>query len=77
MKVKVTSLIYLGIIIILSSLLYDLLFIGIPYQDPTPEMLEHRATQYQLRNLLFWIGLTVSVIGTVGVILRKVKQRKK
>lgn len=64
---------FMGIAIVLSGFVYDMLFAGIPYQDPTPELQArydfHSAVAgwfYKTGGILFLLGLIA-----VPIIFRK------
>lgn len=66
-----------GIVIVMSGFVYDVLFAGIPYQDPTPELQArydfHSSVAgwfYKAGGILFLIGLIA-----IPIILKKTKQR--
>ena len=65
-----------GIVIVMSGFVYDVLFAGIPYQDPTPELQArydfHSAVAgwfYKTGGILFLVGLIA-----IPIILKKTKQ---
>ena len=56
----------LGVVVILAGFVYDVLFAGIPYQDPTPELAAryalHSAVAEAIRGaggIIFGLGLLV------------------
>jgi len=67
----------IGILIVISGFVYDVLFAGIPYQDPTPELQAqynfHSSVAgwfYKTGGILFLVGLIA-----IPIILKKTKQR--
>jgi len=68
---KARKLIILGIITILAGFVYDILFAGIPYQDPTPAMLASYNFHAQVASVIRWSGLFVLTTGITFAILRK------
>jgi hypothetical protein len=68
-----TNLIF-GIIVIVGAFVYDVLFAGIPYQDPTPEMTASYIFHSQVAAVGYVIGLFI-LLGTVAIcISRSVKK---
>ena len=66
----------IGILIVMSGFVYDVLFAGIPYQDPTPELQAryefHSCVAgwfYKAGGILFMGGLLV-----IPIILKRTKQ---
>jgi len=64
LKVLATPLIGLGIIV--AGFIYDIMFAGIPYQDPTPELL---ASWEFHSNVAFWIMTAGLAIFSIGLFL--------
>lgn len=64
LKILATPLI--GLAIIVAGFVYDIMFAGIPYQDPTPELL---ASWKFHSSVAFWIMTTGLVIFSVGLFL--------
>ncbi len=61
-----------GIILILTGFVYDVLFAGIPYQDPTPAMLANYNLHSQIASIIRWSGVGISIIGGLALIIRRV-----
>jgi len=66
----------IGILIVVSGVVYDVLFAGIPYQDPTPELQArydfHSSVAgwfYKVGGILFLAGLLA-----IPIVLKKTKQ---
>lgn len=57
MKYKVAILI--GLFLLFSGVLYEFFFIGLPYQDPTPEIVEKVLRQQKIKSLFYY---TASVV---------------
>lgn len=66
---------YLGLALIIGSGVYDFVFIGIPFQDPTPELIALREQQYFIKDLIWYSGAILALLGIIGVFI--VKLRKK
>jgi len=60
-----------GIIIIIMGLFYDLIFAGIPYQDPTPVMAQKYTYHRTIAETIELIGIVIILISLLGISLRK------
>jgi len=60
-----------GIAIILIGFVYDVLFAGIPYQDPTPVLVARYEFHSQIASIIRWSGLIISMIGGIAAIFRR------
>ena len=70
-------LLVVGICLVLGGFTYDLVFAGIPYQDPTPEM----SASYDLQSHIA-LAIVVAGLGSIGVgsvvgIARLVSRRRR
>ncbi len=63
-------LIALGTIIVFAGFLYDLLFAGIPYQDPTPALAASYDFHSQIASIICWSGLSICIIGGMAMLIR-------
>lgn len=59
------GLILLGAAILIAGFIYDALFAGIPYPDPTPALQAGYDFHSQVASLIRWSGLGLSLIGLV------------
>ncbi len=62
--------ILVGILVIFAGLVYDVLFAGIPYQDPTPALAAQYAFHAQIASMIRWSGFWISIAGGVALIVR-------
>ena len=69
-------LILLGIAIIFAGFVYDVLFAGIPYQDPTPAMTASYNFHAQVASIIRWSGLGICILGGVIWIIRRMVGKK-
>ena len=61
-----------GIIIIFIGFVYDVLFAGIPYQDPTPALQARYDFHSQIASIIRWSGLGICMLGgMVGITRRR------
>lgn len=73
-KIWSIGLVVLGLIAIFSGFLYDVVYAGIPYPDPTPAMLASYNFHSQVASIIRWGGLCISAIGGSVMILRKLSK---
>lgn len=62
-------LIVLGVGVIFAGFVYDILFAGIPYQDPTPALEARYIFHSQIASIIRWSGAGICVIGAVAVLV--------
>lgn len=55
-----------GITVFLTGLFYDVMFAGIPYQDPTPELAAEYAARSSDANILYSAGAFLLVAGILA-----------
>lgn len=71
---KIKHLILIGVALILASLAFDIMFIGIPPQDPSAEMILKRNRLYSISSKILYSGfflLAVSLLLLIGKKVRK------
>ncbi len=69
-----------GILLIIIGFVYEVMFAGIPYQDPTPLMIQkfnfHKTIAIKIESF----GLIIMLISLLGIIVKKfiahLKKRK-
>ncbi len=64
-----------GLFLLLSGFVYDVMFAGIPYQDPTPEMSARYAHHARIASSTYWLGFGVFLLGLLAGIVRFVVRR--
>ena len=64
-------LIILGIVTIFAGFIYDVLFAGIPYQDPTPAMTANYDFHAWIASIIRWSGMAFIIFGGIIIIFRK------
>lgn len=57
------ALIVIGVMTMLVGFVYDVLFAGIPYQDPTPELMATFNLHSQIAATIRWVGMSVCLAG--------------
>jgi hypothetical protein len=75
-RLRPIPLITVGILIFLGGFLYDVLFAGIPYQDPTPELSAAYRYHARIASVLCWAGLSVFGLGLVAAITQFVRHSR-
>jgi hypothetical protein len=64
-----------GVLIVFGGFIYDVMFAGIPYQDPTPELSARYARHAHIASMIRWLGGGAFLIGIVAGIIRRVAQK--
>lgn len=64
-------LILMGILTVIGGFLYDVIFAGIPYQDPTPEMSARYDHHAGIASILRWSGAALCLLGMIGGVIRR------
>jgi hypothetical protein len=72
-KIRIRYFIFAGIAIVVAGFLYDFLYVGIPYQDPPPELLKKYNENQKIAGNLIDTGFLVLLIAIIGAIVRKIK----
>lgn len=67
----------LGFSMILIGFVYDALFAGIPYQDPTPELLAQWEYQRSVAGLFYKTGGIVLLMGVLAAPIIWIRIRRK
>jgi len=69
---KTIGLPFIGFAIVLLGLFYDVLFAGIPYQDPTPELQAQYDFHSSVAGLIYKTGGIALLLGLLAIpIIRK------
>ncbi len=68
----------LGIVIVIMGFVYDVLFAGIPYQDPTPELQARYDFHSSVAGMFYKTGGIVFLVGLVAIpfIWKRAKKKK-
>ncbi len=61
-----------GLMLLLAGFVYDVVFAGIPYQDPTPELAAGYARHADTAACMFRSGAAVFVAGLVAALIQLV-----
>ena len=65
-----------GLCLIISGFVYDVLFAGIPYQDPTPELLATWEFHKGIADIFYRTGGLVLLIGIIATPFIWIRLRK-
>ena len=52
-----------GLLLMVGGFIYDVLFAGIPYQDPTPELSANYARHSHIASTIRWCGGWLFLLG--------------
>lgn len=66
-----------GLLLVLSGFVYDVLFAGIPYQDPTPEIQARYDFHSFIAGLFYKPGGVVLLLGLMTIPIIWIKTKKK
>jgi hypothetical protein len=58
-----------GFLTLATGVVYDLMFAGIPYQDPSPELQARYRFHSRVAGVLLGTGLILAVVGSAGATL--------
>ena len=75
--IKVAGLPIAGLVIVVIGFIYDILFAGIPYQDPTPEIQARYELHSSVAGLFYKTGGVVLLLGLLAIPLIWIKTGKK
>ncbi|MCB0429947.1 MAG: hypothetical protein H6585_06820 [Flavobacteriales bacterium] len=62
-----------GLFFIASGFVYDIACINLPFQDPTPEIINKRISQQKTLYWLYYIGMLLMTTGVLQRMTRKLK----
>jgi hypothetical protein len=66
---------YFGCIILISAVIYDILFAGIPYLDPTPDMRMRWEFHKGIASYLYFIGVFMFIAGILATAFAYIKNK--
>ena len=64
--------ILVGIVLVIAGFIYDVLFAGIPYPDPTPELAARYAYHASIAAAIRWCGGAIFLAGLFARLIRKI-----
>ncbi|RMH02418.1 MAG: hypothetical protein D6706_00085 [Chloroflexi bacterium] len=70
------GLLIFGFLVIFCGFMYDILFAGIPYQDPTPAMVTRYNFHAQIASQIRWAGAGISTLGGVTLVIRRMVKKR-
>ena len=65
----------IGIVLLICGFIYDVMFAGIPYQDPTPVLQANYDRHSGIASSIMKAGAGIFSLGLVSLIFRRVLQR--
>ncbi len=66
-----------GILLFMMGVTYDVMFAGIPYQDPTPVMIQKFNFHKNVAGKIELMGAAIMLISLLGIIVKKVIKSNK
>jgi hypothetical protein len=66
----------LGILLLIGGFFYDVVFAGVPYQDPTPEMSARYAFHSHIASAAYLLGGGSFLVGVAASIIRRFSRRQ-
>lgn len=75
--IKFIGLPLFGLLLALTGFVYDVLFAGIPYQDPTPEIQVRYDFHSCIAGLFYKSGGTILLFGVMTIPIIWIKTKKK
>lgn len=70
-------LVLVGLLVVFGGFVYDVIFAGIPYQDPTPEMSARYSWHSGIASMIRWFGASLLLLGAVSVGARAIARRRR
>jgi hypothetical protein len=64
-----------GLFLLVGGFIYDAMFAGIPYQDPTPEMLARYNHHSRIASTIQGSGFGIFLFGLLASIIRRAVRR--
>ena len=60
-----------GLLLLLAGFVYEVIFAGIPYQDPTPLMIQNYNFHEAVGQKIELAGIVVMLLAIIGIIINK------
>lgn len=60
-----------GLLLLLAGFVYEVLFAGIPYQDPTPLMIQNYNFHEAVGQKIELAGIVIMLLAIIGIIINK------
>ena len=70
------KLILVGLLLVVGGFVYDVIFAGIPYQDPPPELLERYDGHKRIASFICGLGLVSFAGGCCLGMVMKLRRNK-
>jgi threonine/homoserine/homoserine lactone efflux protein len=69
-RYRPVAFVILGFLLVLAGFIYDVMFAGIPYPDPTPALADSYARRSQIASGIRWVGAVLFLVGVVDALIR-------
>ena len=66
-----------GIGLLIAGFAYDMMFAGIPYQDPTPQLTADFEHHSRVASVIMWFGIGLLILGCVSGLIRCTLRRSR
>ena len=66
-----------GPVLLVAGFVYDVLFAGIPYQDPTPDLAASYDRHSSIAMVIYWCGALTLLTGFMIIVIRFLVRRKR
>ena len=63
----------IGVAVLFVGFVYDAVFAGIPYQDPTPELAAAYAFHSDVASAIRWVGVALVLLGSALGLVRRLR----
>ena len=74
-KAVLRFLIVIGVLLFIGGFVYDAVYAGIPYQDPTPEMSAHYAREARIASTIMVTGAVAFISGILASLVYPKKEK--
>ncbi len=75
-QIRPLYIVLVGAVVLIAGILYEIVFVGIPYQDPTPDLAAPYAHQSAVAYGVRIAGVLLFSLGVALAILRRVSGRR-
>ncbi len=61
---------FIGFMTLIFAFIYDVMFVGLPYQDPLPDLQLVQEAQSKIVSTIAWCGVALVITGITGGLIR-------
>jgi hypothetical protein len=65
-----------GFAVLIFGFIYNVIFAGIPYQDPTPQLIANYVKHTNIASIIYVLGFILVIAGAVLLALKKLTKHK-